>query len=450
MNDMDRIKVIDSPCGFGKTSYAIQKINEYPDDVNILYITPFLEEVERIIESCPNKKFIQPESVKGKQSKRSHLISLINQQKNVCSTHALFQNMTDELINALRANNYVLFLDEAFQVLEYYNLFPEKHRLTDVQRERLTKQDVEWLLEDKYIKINEDFSVVWLDQKRVPIKYEDLKKMIDRKLVYIVHNSLFLWSFPYEVFDKGIFDEIYVMTYLWESQYQYYYYKYFNIEYTKYYVQKVNDRYEIFETKNNDYEIEWKKSIKDKIIVLDNPKLNKVGSYYDKGGHTYKSALSLTWYRENEKTPSIIRIKDNMDNFFRNLTQSDPNKRLWCCFKEFKPLLKSKGASAIHWLEISSRATNKWKERTFLSYTVNRYPNLNYQDFFKQKGIYVNQDAYAISDLIQWIFRSAIREGNPITIYLPSERMRNLLDYFLNDQKAENTEKMDSEQENIE
>lgn len=34
---------------------------------------------------------------------------------------------------------------------------------------------------------------------------------------------------------------------------------------------------------------------------------------------------------------------------------------------------------------------------------------------------------YALSILIQWVFRSAIRNGKKIKIYIPSERMRYLL-----------------------
>ncbi|MFF5400921.1 hypothetical protein ACFY5J_26965 [Peribacillus butanolivorans] len=56
------IKVIDAICGAGKTSYAIQMINErankvgfgddepYSSDKKFIYVTPFLSEVKRIKE----------------------------------------------------------------------------------------------------------------------------------------------------------------------------------------------------------------------------------------------------------------------------------------------------------------------------------------------------------------------------------------------------------------
>ena len=47
----DRIKVIDGYPGIGKSSWAIQKINE-SDGNKILYVTPLLTEAERIQNSC--------------------------------------------------------------------------------------------------------------------------------------------------------------------------------------------------------------------------------------------------------------------------------------------------------------------------------------------------------------------------------------------------------------
>ena len=38
---------------------------------------------------------------------------------------------------------------------------------------------------------------------------------------------------------------------------------------------------------------------------------------------------------------------------------------------------------------------------------------------------------YAISTLIQWVFRSAIRKGEEVWLYLPSRRMRELFTEWL-------------------
>ena len=41
------------------------------------------------------------------------------------------------------------------------------------------------------------------------------------------------------------------------------------------------------------------------------------------------------------------------------------------------------------------------------------------------------KDAYALTELIQWVWRSRVRDGHPITLYLPSPRMRKLLKDWL-------------------
>ena len=64
-----------------------------------------------------------------------------------------------------------------------------------------------------------------------------------------------------------------------------------------------------------------------------------------------------------------------------------------------------------------------------------------YKNNFKQQihdiincWIYnIEENKYALSYLIQWLFRSAIRDDKPINIYIPSRRMRELLISWLNE-----------------
>ena len=45
--------------------------------------------------------------------------------------------------------------------------------------------------------------------------------------------------------------------------------------------------------------------------------------------------------------------------------------------------------------------------------------------------IEIDEDGFALSELLQWIWRSQIRQGKPIILYIPSKRMRELLEDFL-------------------
>ena len=65
-------------------------------------------------------------------------------------------------------------------------------------------------------------------------------------------------------------------------------------------------------------------------------------------------------------------------------------------------------------------------------YYVPRQKRLNlFKLLQKKKGVNIDEETWALSELIQWLFRSAIREENEINIYIPSKRMRSLLQEWL-------------------
>lgn len=68
------VKVIDAICGAGKTSYAIQYMNQNTDKL-FIYVTPFLTEVERINEQT-TQEFFEPNPKAGK-GKRSITLRLL-------------------------------------------------------------------------------------------------------------------------------------------------------------------------------------------------------------------------------------------------------------------------------------------------------------------------------------------------------------------------------------
>ena len=105
-----KINIVDAQMGFGKTSAAINMINESSDDKKFLYITPYLTEVERVIASCPTKKFKQPETY---GTKISGIRNLFQKGENIASTHALFRLFNSEIIDLAYNNNYTLVMSTA-------------------------------------------------------------------------------------------------------------------------------------------------------------------------------------------------------------------------------------------------------------------------------------------------------------------------------------------------
>lgn len=429
--------VIDSPPGFGKTMMAIQQINQTTDEIKFLFITPFLSEVKRVINSCPEKHFVQPNAGEHGGSKSKHLIDLISQGRNVVSTHALFAIISDDLIELLRLNNYVLYLDEVFDAVGNYSISNGSWE----QNEAITKNDIQSLIVRGYIQVEDDYSVTWIDQEHTLSKYGEIKELADRSCLFFVNDSYLLWTFPIKVFREGIFDQIYILTYRFDSQIQALYYDFFDIQYVKYSVFKNEEGLYQIEPFNLNKELVWKKEIKDKIHIIQNEKLNRIGDVYqDERNHPYKSALSISWFRKNTKRSGnkVLNILgNNVVNFYQNYTSVKTELRMWTCFKDFVSSINNKNLSTKCFIPINARSTNEYKDKTAIAYPVNRYTNPFINSFFQKKDIYVDQDQWALTELVQWLWRSAIRNGEEIILYIPSERMRTLLAKFLNNEEIE-------------
>ena len=421
-----KIKVVDSPCGFGKSSYAIQYINSLDSDTKIIYITPFIKETERIKKECPSKNFSLPSARKGRGSKMNNLYDLIASGKNIASTHSLFGNITDEVINLLRSQSYILILDEVMNVVERLDIY-DNDKLNDAQKDIMSKEDINTLIEKGILKIDDETKLVsWDSDTNGLYKYTKIKNLADRNLLYYLDGDLLIWTFPIEVFRDNLFDEIFILTYQFKYQIQAYYYDYFGLDYDMYMVIDSGNRNYKLIPENPQLELDWRKSIKDIVNVCDNDKLNKIGnSYVDSVGTSRNTTLSKTWF--DTATPEVFGVlKKNIANYYSNITKSKSKQRMWTSFKAHKKDFKDAYIPAKSWIELNCRASNEYADKSILVYPINRYLNPFYFRFFDLKGIKLDQDMYALSELIQWMFRSAIRNGEPIQIYIPSERMRTL------------------------
>ena len=127
----------------------------------------------------------------------------------------------------------------------------------------------------------------------------------------------------------------------------------------------------------------------------------------------------------------MATLKNNLYNFFRHKTNTPISLNLWTTFKEFEDSLKGKGYTRA-FAPINMRATNDYKNTCAVAYLANRYMKPTLKHFFERQGLLVDEDSYALGELIQFIYRSAIRDGKPITVYIPSKRMRTLLENWIN------------------
>lgn len=385
------VYVADAPCGSGKTTAAIDMINKSGQNDRFLFITPFLKEVVRIKEECSEKNFLEPQE---RGTKLNSIHWLIKNRKNIVSTHALFLNFNDYTIELLKQKDYILVLDEVIDLVD----------IMDV-----SEKDLESIL-DRYAHVEDGF-LIWddLDYKG---KFDDVMRVALNKCVGIYENYKLIWCFPIEIFK--IFREVHILTYMFKSQIQYYYYKLYDVECIDRYVKD----YKFTDEKQNYLSIIGK--YKDLIDICDNSKLNSIGDR--------EYALSATWFWRDHfnGSPLMKVLKNNLGNYFKHIMGTPSKLNMWTSFKDYKSRLGGNGYTR-GFVSVNARATNDYGHKTSLAYVANIFMNPIVKNYFRINGIEIDEKKYALSEMIQWVWRSAIRNEQEISIYVPSKRMRELL-----------------------
>ena len=393
------VKIVDAMMGAGKSSAAINYINRSDPSERFLVITPYLPEVERYRKECAVKHFKQPSyGTGGNGTKLDSLKALINRRENIVSTHALFQRFDNEAIDACRVAGYTLIMDEVTRVIEDFEI---------------SEMDFEQL-QQNYIIIEDDTNLIrWREDKsNYKGRFSDIKVLCDLGSLAYYSGSVMMWLFPIQAFNA--FRSIYILTYMFNSQMQRYYYDYYQLPYKFLGVSK-SDGYHFSEKPT---EMSVIKDYRKLIHIIDSDKMNQIGDR--------RTDLSLSWFERNKNNLALAELKKNLHNFFQNIRGCKTKDCLWTTFEDYKSKLQGKGYTK-GFLEVNARATNDYRDRTSVAYVANRYMNPLIKKFFAQHEIEINEDGFALSEMLQFIWRSAIRQGNEIWIYIPSIRMRTLL-----------------------
>lgn len=384
--------------GSGKTSWSIQHINRNIFD-NFLYITPFLDEVNRIIKNS-SRDFKQP--INKGNGKLDSINELLACQSDIASTHELFKHLDEESRENIKEGHYTLILDEVLNVIEPYD--------------NIRNDDMKLLKESGCVTVDDDGFVIWNKEKMdYDTKYNEIKILADNRSLIYINQKLLLWRYPPEIFT--LFDKIYILTYLFESSILKNYFDLYQIEYEQKSISEQDGEYHIIDFFVPDTSIYIEK------INIYNGKLNE--NIYQK-----INGLSVTWFRAKINRDNIKQIKRNLYNYFSNILSAKAETIMWTTFKDYRNRLKGKGYSN-QFVSYNCRSTNDYDDRFNLAYCVNVYLHPGITQFFKQRRINIDEDLYGLSEMIQWIWRSRIRKGENINIYIPSMRMRNLLNAWM-------------------
>ena len=312
-------------------------------------------------------------------------------------------------------------MDEVTDVIEPYSI---------------EKTDLEILL-DKFVIVNEKTGILeWKDGgDDYNGRFKEEKRLCEMGCLAMYGNAVMLWMFPIKIFNA--FRESYILTYMFEAQMQKYYYDYYGVKYRYLYTEGDSPDNYCFTGEKKEYisKYDYRKLIN----IIEDEKLNMIGDSV--------SALSKTWYKRNENNILLKQLKNNTLNFFNNKPivyndktckweKSKSSNNIWTTFKDYKEQISGKGY-AKGYIPSNMRASNEYRDRTAVAYLVNKYFNPFIKNFFVSNGVEVDEDGYAISEMLQFLWRSGIRDGKRITVYIPSRRMRELLKNWIEEQKYE-------------
>ncbi len=440
------IHVLDSAPGTGKTTSVIKMMNNNPNK-KFIYISPNLTEAERIVNSCPKLNFKEPSDKNKTISKSENLLSLIGKYENISSTHSLFEKLTDETLDALSKRNYTFIMDETFSVLEKFKMFPSINAESGQYLTQLIKSNMDSLLEYSIVKVDKTFKVIWTTDKAFD-GYRNVKDYCDRGLLYYMGRGALMWSYPARFFNKDIFEEIFILTYQFDMLVMKSYFSYHAIDYNKYFtrlqssssiLKTGNDCFgvsSIYKTQDASHDLPFVSKLKKNIKIVEYPAMNAIGNEY--------YALSHSWYKYANQQQSRD-ISSKMTNFFTNYSDALKHERMWTVFKQFsykiqgKYLRKNKDTL----IELNVRATNNFRHKRALVYPVNRFYHPSTKTFFSARKVGLKDDDLALSEMLQWLMRSRLREGKSIDLFIPSRRQRNILKAYLNNEEYDKDKSYD-------
>lgn len=463
---MTEIEVISAVCGEGKTTGMVNKIKESfnsgSDDVYV-YITPYLQGCHDIAGTKPIKgddyqrpsrgkdghimytdsdynlacmKFKHPNNQNGQGSKAEGLRYLMNKGENIVSTHNLFLNLN---LNTLEnAKKYTLVIDESLDIYDRCKILPDK------EIKKLLRAEVLYLKDGSMtVGFNRElFGTMknMLEGEDVveDTTYEPLATLCDNNQLLVVNGNVLVWEFSSEILK--MFKKVYILTYLFEG-----------MEMSTY-LKKHKLPYKLHKG------VKSGKDFKHLIDIVYDDKLNAIGDgYYDLSASNTKISrkprktpkekdydtlekynIAMKRYMsymegvDDKSVSASIRNDTLRKNLHTVMTRwgAKSGDRYFTCISANKNLVAGKNYKTA-WLPYSIRATNDYIDTEHVAFLMNVFMQPIIKQACDSGDAKVNEDLVSLSYLVQFLFRSRLRKGEPIKLYIPSSRMRGLLEDYL-------------------
>lgn len=474
---MAHITIKDRPCGWGKSTEITESFRA---GERYIAVVPFLSEAERIAGRAKTQSrftLLQPNAMGG--SKTDHATEIVRAGGSVVCTHALLYRLgtlateeTDETTTITRGgftfdvplgqsllHDYNLIIDEVVNPFEVEGGTQPRDFARDYVENGMATVDPITGKAEPTGKWDERFREGGKTFK--PALYEQAKS----GALYVVDSKLFVMTIPMELLLKP--KSVTIYTYLSEGT--------ILLQFLRHLQTRLMGTPQEFTLEVDklpaEQERTWRDDVRSALTVKSIPALevfswshsgqvkaftgsgssarcrkagNALKKFYganlsgiNKGNVLLTCARELWYDSAPKKKPASGPLAEHARLFGHPCLTDDGKSKagVW-------------GTTGVRWIGNTTRGVNDFITCTHAIYLYDQHPRPQLLQFLNmpansQAGRNFS-DAYALSEMVQWLFRCCIRQGGlnavapfathrrKATVYIPSERMRNLLINWLN------------------
>lgn len=437
---MQYVEVVDSLMGNGKTYATLRYIESLvlsSSGQRWIFCTEYLEELtKRTAENAEAAHLWRIPTENADATKTESLIEILKEPdtKLIGITHALLMKASENsyVNQLLKDKGYSLFLDETLELITTYNGILFSDFLLHKRDKRLVVNEdkfglVQWV-DDSVDDIGQEFTFTRL-------RNDCLKGRVFASIIggTNANESVSLVSMPDEVMFYQ-FDRVILSTYQFENTFMAAYFVIKGIEWA------YNNTVQLHRSAT-------KHSIGERITMV---------TKHDKKFDRVK--LSASWYDEKSRTKDDYKL---INNTIRNIgdsagckenafklgytvpksalaVQREPKGIHPVGYPHSKCLVDVDGNATSEldkrnncYIPTNARASNEYAEKDVMVHIFNRYPDPKLTRYLDVYGVRYSAERFALNELLQWVWRSAIRDGKQIQLAILSKRMRELFTTWL-------------------
>lgn len=176
--------------------------------------------------------------------------------------------------------------------------------------------------------------------------------------------------------------------------------------------------------------------------IVEPSKRGRVMQYGDRTNHFSATECKRFVKQEKGYREKLEGIQKSLRSIYKprrkDTPQIQPEDFMFTCLKSMVPCLRNSKHGLTsdfigddNWIPFNERGVNDYAHKTELCFMFNVFPFTEIEKTVEGFDREYNRDLYALYVMIQWIWRSAIRDGQKVRIYLPSKRMRTILGKWL-------------------